>query len=64
MSVEELAAKGVSGECYNCTEKYTADHKCAAKGVFFLELADEDEVAAELGISLHALTGIEVGHTM
>lgn len=66
LSAEELAAKRARGECYNCTEKYTADHKCAVKGVFFLELADEDEeeVAAELGISLHALTGTEVGNTM
>jgi hypothetical protein len=66
LSAEELAAKRARGECYNCTEKYTADHKCAVKGVFFLELADEDEeeVAAELGISLHSLTGTEVGNTM
>lgn len=65
MSVEELAAKGVSSECYNCTKKYTADHNCAAKGVFFLELDDkeEEEVAAELRISLDALTGIKVGNT-
>jgi hypothetical protein len=65
-SEEELAAKGVSGECYNCTKKYTADHNCAAKGVFFLELDDkeeEEEVAAELRISLDALTGIKVGNT-
>jgi hypothetical protein len=66
LSAEELAAKRACSECYNCTE-YTADHKCSAKWVFFLELDDENEeedVAAELGISLHALTGIEVGNTM
>jgi hypothetical protein len=67
LSPEELAAKRAKGECYHCTEKYSLDHKCAARGVFLLELEDdtrEEEEVAELGTSLHALTGIDVGETM
>jgi hypothetical protein len=63
----ELAAKRASGECYHCPEKYSADHKCSSKGVFLLEMEDnEDEETAlvDLGISLHALTGIDVNNTM
>jgi hypothetical protein len=29
LSAEELAAKRARGECFYCTEKYTADHKCS-----------------------------------
>jgi hypothetical protein len=48
-------------------KKYSADHQCSSKGVFLLELDDDvEEVEAieELGISLHALTGIDVANTM
>lgn len=67
LSAEELAAKRVNGECYHCTEKYSADHKCTSKGVFLLELEDgmeDGDTTDELGISLHALTGIDYGETM
>jgi hypothetical protein len=67
LTVEELAAKRVNGECYRCTEKYSADHQCSSKGVFLLELDDgveEVEDIEELGISLHALTDIDVANTM
>lgn len=67
LSSEELAAKRASGECYHCTEKYTVDHKCANKGVFLLELTEDDEggeTLDDVGISLHALTGIDIGTTM
>jgi hypothetical protein len=69
LSPEEVAAKRASGECYHCSEKYTADHKCAARGVFLLELDGEDTgttdtLAEELGISLHALTGIDIADTL
>jgi hypothetical protein len=46
--------------------KFT-DHKCTSKGVFLLELdnvMEECEVAYDMDISLHALTGIDVGNTM
>jgi hypothetical protein len=69
LSPEEVAAKRASGECYHCSEKYTADHKCAARGVFLLELDGEDTgtthtLAEEMGISLHALTGIYIVDTL
>jgi hypothetical protein len=67
LTMEEMAAKRANGECYYCPEKYTGDHKCPVKGVFLLELDDdvaEEEVVEELGISLHAITGINVGETM
>jgi hypothetical protein len=67
LTAEELAAKRANGECYRCTEKYSTDHQCSSKGVFLLELDDgveEVEAIEELGISLHALTGIDVANTM
>jgi hypothetical protein len=60
-------AKRANGECYRCTEKFTPDHKCASKGVFLIEMDDDVEVDVavdELGISLHALTDIDVFNTM
>jgi hypothetical protein len=46
-------------------EKFFVDHKCKSKGVFLLKLDDGAEVEAvsvaeDLGISLHALTGIDI----
>lgn len=64
---DELVAKRANGECYHCPEKYTPDHKCAGKGVFLMELDDAREVedATEaLGISLHALAGIDMEETL
>ncbi|KAJ1259396.1 hypothetical protein BS78_10G151600 [Paspalum vaginatum] len=67
LSPEEMADKRRKGECYFCTEKFGPDHKCTSKGIFLLELEDdasEDDAAADLGISLHALTGITTANTM
>jgi hypothetical protein len=64
---EELALKRANGECYHYPEKYSANHKCTSKGVFLLEMdddMDEDATAKDLGISLHALTGIDISNTM
>jgi len=61
LSPEEIAEKRASGQCYFCPEKFTKDHKCAAKGVFLLEISDEEtptDADADLGVSLAALTGI------
>lgn len=40
LSPDEIAAKRASGECYNSSEKYSPDHKCAGRSVFLLELED------------------------
>jgi hypothetical protein len=67
LTPEELAAKRASGECYHCNEKYSADHKCTVEGVFLLEMdndMEEDTSVEDLGISLHALTGIDIRSTM
>jgi hypothetical protein len=67
LSPEVLAAKRANGECYHCSEKYSVDHKCTTKGVFLIQLdadMDEEDIAEDLGISLHALTGIDIGDTM
>jgi hypothetical protein len=67
LSLEELVVKRVNGECNHCTEKFTPDHKCTSKGVFLLEMDDDSEpntVADELGISLHALTVIDIANIM
>ena len=58
---EEIAEKRASGQCYFCPEKFSKDHKCAAKGVFLLEISDEEaptSIDDDLGVSLAALTGI------
>jgi hypothetical protein len=67
LSSEGLAAKRANGECYHCTKKYTTDHKFLDKGVFLIEMDDNfdgETMPKELGISLQALTGIDVGNTM
>jgi hypothetical protein len=60
-------AKRANDECYRYMEKFTPDHKCTSKGVFLLEMDDDSEpdtIANELGISLDALTGIDIANTM
>jgi hypothetical protein len=67
LSPEEMAEKRKRGECYFCPEIFSMDHKCAMKGVFLMELEEEDETPAladDLRISLHALTGITGANTM
>jgi hypothetical protein len=67
LSPKELATKRANSECYRSTEKFMPNHKSVSKGVFLLEMDDYVEVdtaADELGISLHALTGIDVANTM
>jgi hypothetical protein len=67
LSPEELATKRANKECYHCPEKYSADHMCTTKGVFLIQLdddMDEEDVAEDLGISLHALTSIDIGDMM
>jgi hypothetical protein len=64
---DELAAKRVKGKCYYCPKKFSNDHKCKYNGVFLLKLNDDDEVevvADDLGISLHALTSIDIADIM
>jgi hypothetical protein len=66
LAPDELAPKWANRECYHCQEKYTPDHKCAGKGKQ-LELDDAremDDAAEALGISLRALTDIDVGAPM
>jgi len=67
LSPDEIAEKRLNGQCYFCPEKFTRDHKCARKGVFLLEL-DEDEYSSDaddtVSISLHALTGLTAADTM
>jgi hypothetical protein len=67
LSPDEMADKRRKGECYFCPEFFSLDHKCAMKGVFLMELDDHDDpdsLADDLGISLHALTGISATNTM
>jgi hypothetical protein len=49
--------KRQSGQCYFCPEPYSKAHKCAAKGVFLMDLVDgtEDPLSDinDLEISLH-----------
>jgi hypothetical protein len=66
LSPEEMADKRKKGECYFCPEKFTPDHKCTMKGVYLMELTEEDptDLVDDLGISFHALTGLSSANTM
>jgi hypothetical protein len=67
LSPEELTAKHANRECYHCPKKYSVDHKCTTKWVFLIQLdadMDEEDIAEDLGISLHTLTSIDIGDTM
>jgi hypothetical protein len=66
LTPEEMADKRKKGKCYFCTKKLSLDHKCSSKGFFLMELEDDDptQVADELGVSLHALTGLCGSNTM
>ena len=69
LSAEEIADKRAKGQCYFCPEKFSRDHKCAARGgVFCLSLDDaapeDDDITEEVCISLNALTGVPAGDTI
>jgi hypothetical protein len=67
LSPEEMADKRKKGKCYFCPRKFTPDHTCATKGVFLMELSEDDDpfvLADDLGISLHALTGLSSANTI
>jgi hypothetical protein len=38
-----MQEKRQNRQCYFCPEPYSKDHKCAAKGVFLMELAQGEE---------------------
>jgi hypothetical protein len=62
-----MTKKRKKGEHYFLPKKFSLDHKCASKGVFLMELDEEDNaeaVAEDLGVSLHALTGLCTTNTM
>ena len=64
-----MQEKRQKGHCYFCPEPYSKDHKCAAKGVFLMELAEcEEDLLGDdvtnLEISLHALTGLGPANSM
>jgi hypothetical protein len=67
LSPKEMAKKRKKGECYFCSEKFTPEHNCASKGVFLMELEEDDTVndlTEDLKISPHALTGLVNSNTM
>lgn len=67
LSLEEIAEKRAIRQCYFCPEKFSKDHNCATKGVFFLSLDEEDDsepTEEDIGISLTALTGINIDDTL
>jgi hypothetical protein len=60
LSPAEIQEKRQNGQCYFCPEPYSKDHKCAAKGIFLMEL-EEGEVPigddiTNLEISLYIRT--------
>ena len=63
-----MQEKRRNGQCYFCPEPYSKEHQCAAKGVFLMDLADDDEDPLsdinDLEISLHALTGLKAAESM
>jgi len=67
LTPEEIADKRANGQCYFCPEKFSRDHKCAARGgVFCIAMADSEDDNADISeedvrISMHVLTGITSG---
>jgi hypothetical protein len=62
-----MADKRKKGECYFCSENFEPSHKCASKGVFLMELADNEDTGSmtdDIEISLHALTCLSSAKTM
>jgi len=63
-----MQEKRQNGQCYFCPEPYSKEHKCAAKGIFLMDLADgEEDPLSEINgleISLHALTGLNSTDSM
>jgi hypothetical protein len=76
LSPEEVTAKRASGECYHCFEKNIQPITSVLLAEFFYWNWMEniqpitsvpittDTLAKELGISLHALTGIDIADTL
>lgn len=70
LTTDEMAERRLKGLCFNCPENFSRDHasKCSMKGIYLLELTDEDgstdSSEEEVEISLHALTGIRMSNTM
>lgn len=67
LSTEEMADRRAKGLCYSCPEKFHRNHTCSMKGIYMLELDDDnaaDEPSEQAKISLHALTGIQASRTM
>jgi hypothetical protein len=67
LSHKEMADKRKQDKCYFCPEKFSQERKCAMKGGFLMELAEDDNpayLADDLGISLHALTSLSSPNTL
>lgn len=63
MTPEEIAEKRANGQCYVCSEKFSRDHKCTARGGVFCittndSVEDADSITDEDLRILHVLTGV------
>jgi hypothetical protein len=63
-----MQEKRQNGQCYFCSEPYSKEHQCAVKGIFLMDLADDEDDPLsdinDLEISLHALTGLKATDSM
>lgn len=46
LTPEEMADRKAQGQCFNCPEKFHHNHKCTLKGMYWIEL-DEDDVTGD-----------------
>ena len=77
LTQSEMQARRDKGLCYNCDERFAPGHRCKKQQVFLLEtltepkeeegsvveIKEDDEPTCP-EISLHALSGIAIPHTM
>ncbi|XP_076928786.1 uncharacterized protein LOC143592869 [Bidens hawaiensis] len=72
LSTKEIADKRARGECFGCTEKYSATHQCKNKQLFSIEVWEVEEESGEPvlqefldpQISLNAIMGVSLYSTM
>jgi hypothetical protein len=67
LTAAKMAAKRECGECYNCFQKFSREHRkvCPMKGIYLVQMHNNDTtVADDPRISLHAITGVSLVETM
>ena len=65
LTPQKLKEKRAKGLCYSCDRKYTKDHKCAKKKLFYIDCEEEEENEQEEDIHQEpAIEGEEMNPTI